>query len=125
MTRLETILETVAELLEGSKRNWSEEKRLKHARGTKEAAYGTHEREHARLLTYLMRQDDDRGARGHPVNMKRNDARRKIKIKQGMIADPKQPGDTSIPGSTNSLKDAMKASDRYHKISDIFWLLYY
>jgi hypothetical protein len=120
MTRLEIILETVNELLEGSKRKWSKEKRREHARGTKEAAYGTHDREHARLHTYLMRQEDDLGARGHPVNMKRNDARRKLKIKQGMIADLKQLGDTSIPGSTNSLKDAIKAVYRYHRILDTF-----
>jgi hypothetical protein len=34
MTRLEVILETVSEILEGSKRNWSKKKRSQHAAET-------------------------------------------------------------------------------------------
>jgi hypothetical protein len=86
MTRLEVILETVNELLEGSKRKWSKEKRMKHAAGRYQAAIDHTDRLYKLLDVFTMKQQDDMGARGHPANKKRHDARRKLAIMQKLIS---------------------------------------
>jgi hypothetical protein len=108
MTRLETILETVAELLEGSKRKWSEEKRMKHADATATSLGDTAKRESERLGVFLMRQNDDRGERGHRVNRKRYDAREKLGRMQGIVD---RSGKT--PAHTNAVDTFTRAVDRY------------
>lgn len=50
MTRLEVILETVAELLEGSKRKWSREQRSAHAQATETIANASDERHKKNLI---------------------------------------------------------------------------
>ena len=77
-SRLDIILETVDMILEGSKRKWSKEKRVKHARGTFRAASDRTYRHLAASGIHIMRQEDDLGYRGHPVNRPRYYAREKL-----------------------------------------------
>jgi hypothetical protein len=76
--RLDIILETVDMILEGSKRKWSKEKRLQHARGTYRAASDRAGRSSAARKIYHTRQEDDLGQRGHPVNLRRFAARARL-----------------------------------------------
>lgn len=110
-SRLDIILETVDMILEGSKRKWSQEKRLMHAKGTNAASADHLKRVLGALGVRLMRQGDDLGARGHPYNLKRANARHKL-------ADMPGTGE-EISGrrpTMDSASDARsKAHDRYIK----------
>lgn len=82
--RLQTILETVNYIVEGSRRNWSKEKRLMHARGTAKAAAKTLRREQQRVDDYRTKQEADLGIGGHPVNLPRHRARQTLAYMQGL-----------------------------------------
>lgn len=110
-SRLDIILETIDMILEGSKRKWSKEKRVKHARGTADAALNRYNRVKQKFDTYYIRQGDDVGLRGHPINFGRHDAREKLVDMPG-TEDQISVAKTTIP----ALDDHSKSVKRFYKI---------